>query len=93
MTYGTAPSGQADTYATHRMRGALRGSHQSAAAAVWAGMHQAARLLIVSMATDRADVATAARLPWESFAPAERIAMGAAARQINRDTAMAGALR
>lgn len=69
---------------------ASRGA-RSRAEEAWGGMHYVCRLFLVQLCTERPD--EAANLPWRSFTEAERIAMGAQARQFQRDLSNAAALR
>jgi hypothetical protein len=69
---------------------AARGA-KSRAEVAWSDMHYVCRLFLVQLCTERDD--SAANIPWRSFTEAERITMGAQARQFQRDLARAGDLR
>jgi len=69
--------------------------HWGATAAAWRGMSPFLRELFVSMYTETpaGRVQLVAQQPWDSFSTAERCAIGAAARQLHRETERAGWLR
>lgn len=88
-----APEAEARLMAARDALCKARGDMRSPAETAWARMHEVARMLLVSLGTEREDARSASLLPWFSFAPEERDAMAAQARQIARDMAGAGALR
>lgn len=65
----------------------------SVAGATWRAMSIELRGLLLTICTERRDCMLDAQQPWESFTDAERVTIGATARQWGRSLAEAGRLR